>query len=397
MRPLTKSIMAVTAVLLASCSAAATPKATIVKPQAEPTLLLATGSGLEGVTVGGVLRYRVPGGVATTDGLTIMATEGDQLVVRDAHTGGIRQTVRVGAGLVVSTISTDGTNVALTTPTPVSYLPAGRTETPLTVVRLPVGAATAYRLVGNFVPDAFSTGMAGLFLASYLPATAPDRYQLTWLDFSDGTVTGVFGKDKESVQDMRGLAGTKSVSPDRSVLYTLYLRPPAGAGANTAGLRAQVHTLHLDQNWAHCVELPDGFGRDLSSSALTVAPDGKHVYVVDRAVRRLVEVDTTTLAITRSVDVAFTTPSGATSLVVTRDGHIYASDGTGVLALSVTTLAVDGGWQTAGPVTALAVAGDGRRLLVSSPGKVDVYDVPSGRHTSTAVPSDAIAVRHLLT
>jgi hypothetical protein len=112
---------------------------------------------------------------------------------------------------------------------------------------------------------------------------------------------------------------------------------------------------------------------------------------------RLVEVDTTTLAITRSVDVAFTTPSGATSLVVTRDGHIYASDGTGVLALSVTTLAVDGGWQTAGPVTALAVAGDGRRLLVSSPGKVDVYDVPSGRHTSTAVPSDAIAVRHLLT
>ncbi len=386
-------MVAVTAVLLTSCSAADTPKA-----RAAPTLVLSTGSGIEGVSAGGVLRYRVPDGVATTDGSTIMAAQGDQLVIRDAHTGSTRQTVRVGPGLTVSNISPDGTLVALTTQASVSYLPAGRTETRFAVVRLPMGTVTPYRLTGNFLPDAFSNGGSGLFLVSYLPAQAPDRYQITWLDLSNGSVVGVFGRDKKALEDMRGLAGTKTMSPDHTALYTLYLRPPAQLGATTDTMRAEVHTLHLDQNWAHCIDLPEGFGgSNLSSSALAIAPDGKRLYVVDRAVRRLVEIDTDRLAITRTVDIPLTAQSGATSVVVGRDGHLYVSDGTGVLALRLITLAVDRSWQTPGPVTALAVAGDGRGLLVSRPSYVDTYDVASRRHTSTSVPSDAIAVRHLLT
>ncbi len=116
---------------------------------------------------------------------------------------------------------------------------------------------------------------------------------------------------------------------------------------------------------------------------------------MDRAVQGLVEIDTDTLAITRSVDVPLTAQSAATSLVVS-DAHLYVSDGTGILALRLTTLALDGGWQTAGLVTGLAVAGDGRRLLVSSPRHVDRYDLRGGHHTSTVVPSDAVAISHLL-
>ncbi len=152
MRLSTKSLVAATAVLLASCSASSAPKA-----QPEPTLLLSTGSGMEGVTVGGVLRHRVAGGVATTDGSVVMATEGDRLIVRDARTGSTRQAVQVGPGLVVSTISPEGTQVALSDASPAP----GRTETRFTVVRLPLGTATPYRLAGNFAPDAFSNGGGG--------------------------------------------------------------------------------------------------------------------------------------------------------------------------------------------------------------------------------------------
>ncbi len=49
-----------------------------------------------------------------------------------------------------------------------------------------------------------------------------------------GEIIGVLGKDKEALEDMRGLAGTKAVSPDHTVLYTLTSgRPGQGERAVT--------------------------------------------------------------------------------------------------------------------------------------------------------------------
>jgi hypothetical protein len=382
--------------LLVACSSSTSHRA---KSQSTPTLLLSTGNGVEGVAATtGAVRYRIPGGVATADGTTVMATAGDRLLVWDARTGLIRHSIKIGAGLVVATVSPDGQAAALTTTSPAStYLLAGRTETQITVVKLP-STLTRYNLAGNFVPDAFASDTRDLFLVDYLPAQQPDRYQITSLDLGSGNVVGVFGREKEALEDMRGVAGMKTFAPDRSALYTLYLRPPTQPGAGSDTMRAEVHTLKLDARWAYCVDLPREFGgRDLSASAMSVSPDGTRLYVVDRAARRLVEVNTDVLTVTRSVDVPFRESSSPTSLVATRDGRLYISDGSSILSIRTDKLDVTARWQTNGPISSLAVAGDGRGLFASSPRHVEAFDAVRGPGPSTPIPDDAITISHILT
>jgi DNA-binding beta-propeller fold protein YncE len=361
-------------------------------------LLLTTRTGVEAVSATGAVRYRITGGVAAADGTTVMATAGDRLLVWDTRTGLITASVPVGPGLVVSAVSPDGRAVALTATPSSSYLPAGRARTKITVVKLPGKTLTSYALTGNFAPDAFTSDGRNLFLVSYLPAETPNRYQIASLDLISSTVDGVFGREKEALEDMQGVAGMKAFAPDHKVLYTLYLRPSTQPGAGPDSMRAEVHTLKLDARWAHCVDLPAGIGgSDLSASAIAVSPDGARLYVVDRAARRLVEVDTDSLTITRSVDVPFAAPSSPTAIAVSRDGRLYISDGSSILDIRTDTLAVSARWPAAGPVSALAVAGDGRGLFASSPRHVDAFDVVRGRLTSTPIPDDAVAINHVLT
>lgn len=405
--------------LLSACSSSGGPTATKSGPapapaKPAPTILLATKTGVEAVSSSdGAVRYRVAGGVATADGSAVMAVEGEGLVVRDARTGSTRQTVHVGAGLVLSTVSANGRLVALTTTAAAGHLPAGRTQTQIAVVHLPAGTVSRYDLMGNFAPDAFSTG-GGLFLVSYLPAEAPDRYQITLLDLTAGTVDGIFGREKEALEDMRGVAGTRALAPDGMTLYTLYLRPPAAAGApgapgtpgapggDQADERAEVHALKLDQNWAHCIDLPEGFGRDLVSSSLAVSPSGDRLYVVDRTLGRVVEIDPSALAITRSVDIPITAAAAAdattpTALAVGANGRLYLSDGATVVVVRTDTLAVAERWPATGPVTGLAVATNGDAVFASTPLLVDSFTPNGGRQASTPVPPDALAISRILT
>jgi sugar lactone lactonase YvrE len=155
--------------------------------------------------------------------------------------------------------------------------------------------------------------------------------------------------------------------------------------------------LKLDQYWAYCVDLPAGFGGpNLSASALAVSPDGTRLYVVDRSVRQLVEIDTTTLAITRSAAVPLTAPASATSLVVGGDGRLYVSDGPAIVVVRTDTLRVAARWPMPGSVTGLAVASDGHGVVASTPQQV--YGLASGgsRRSSTPMPADATAISRLL-
>jgi DNA-binding beta-propeller fold protein YncE len=327
-----------------------------------------------------------------------MATEGGRLVVRDARTGTVTQSVNVGAGMTVSTIDAAGRWVALTSVPSTPYLPAGRTRTEITVVHVPDSSVQRFDLSGNLAPDAFATDGGGLFVVSYLPPEKPDRYQITSLNMATGEVAGIFGRQKEALEDMRGVAGMRKLAPDGATLYTLYLRPPDGATSDAADTRAEIHTLKLDQFWAHCVDLPAGFGGgNLSAAALAVSPDGTHVYAVDRAQHQLVEVDTNTLMITRTVDVALAQAGEPTSMVVTDDGHLYLSDGPSILVINTDTLAVAARWTTPGPVTGLVAARNGQSLVASSPQQVATFAPSGNRQATTAVPSDATAISRIVT
>jgi hypothetical protein len=387
--------------LLTACSSATTApnaKAPAKAPPANITLLLATKTGVEGVSsIHGAVRYRVTGGVPTADGTQVMATEGGRLVVRDARTGAVTQSVSVGTGMTVSTIDAAGRWVALTSVPSTPYLPAGRTRTQITVVHVPDSSVQRFDLAGNLAPDAFATNGGGLFLVSYLPPEKPDRYQITSLDVATGEVSGIFGREKEALEDMRGVAGMKKLAPDGTTLYTLYLRPRDQAG-DSQDTRAEIHTLKLDQFWAHCVDLPAGFGGgNLSAAALAVSPDGTHVYAVDRAQHQLVEVDTNALTITRTVDVPLAQAGEPTSMVVSDDGHLYLSDGPSILVMNTDTLTVASRWAAPGPVTGLVAARNGHGLVASSPQQVATFAPSGNRQATTAVPSDATAISRILT
>jgi hypothetical protein len=97
------------------------------------------------------------------------------------------------------------------------------------------------------------------------------------------------------------------------------------------------------------------------------------------------------------VDVLFRESSSPTSLVATRDGRLYISDGSSILSIRTDKLDVTARWQTNGPISSLAVAGDGRGLFASSPRHVEAFDVVRGPGPSTPIPDDAITISHILT
>ncbi|MDQ1415814.1 MAG: hypothetical protein QOF81_1427 [Acidimicrobiaceae bacterium] len=389
--------------------------------------LLTTSQGVEAVSLpSGNLRYRVAGGVIAADGATVVATSGEQLVVRDARDGSVRRSIRVPAGLVVKALSGDATMAALSAPdpapaTPTGYMPAGRTATTIVVVDLKSGSVTRHDLAGSLTPEAFSTDNRSVFVISYLPAQAPDRYVVSNLDLASGAVDGVFGREKEPPEEMQGIGRTHTLAPDRQALYTLYLRPPTAtaAGATTgpgtaAGAttgpattaaagdtRAEVHTLSLNGGWAHCIDLPEEFGNgDLSTASIAVSPEGGRLYVVDGAAHRVAEIDTNGLTVTRTASIAPSTAAGRTTVTAgsRASGRLFVGDGSGVQVLTYESLAPLSRWYTDSPVTALTTTASGG-VVATTLDKVYVFGA-DGTARVTARPSgpsgDVVSINQLL-
>jgi hypothetical protein len=81
---------------------------------------------------------------------------------------------------------------------------------------------------------------------------------------------------------------------------------------------------------------------------------------------------------------------------VTKDGHLYLSDGSTIIAVRTDSLAVVARRQAQGTVSALAVADDGHGLFASSPRHVEAFGAVTGPRTSTPVPDDAVTISHIL-
>jgi hypothetical protein len=336
--------------------------------------------------------------MTTADDATVVATSGDQLVVRAARDGSVRRIVQIPAGLVVKALSGDGTMAALSAPdpppaTPSGYMPAGRTTTTIVVVNLQDGSVTRRDLSGSLTPEAFSTDDRSVFAISYLPAAAPDRYVVSSLDLASGMVAGVFGREKEPPEEMQGIGRTHTLAPDRTTLYTLYLRPPAGAAT-----RAEVHTLSLNGGWAHCIDLPEGFADgDLSTASIAVAPDDGRLYVVDGAANRLAEIETSDLTVTRTASIAPSTRAGRTTVAAgsRASGRLFVGDGSGIQVIGYESLAPLGRWYTDSPVTAVSATPSGG-VVATTVDRVYVFDANGAGHSSARPSGEVMSISQVL-
>jgi DNA-binding beta-propeller fold protein YncE len=308
----------------------------------------------------GAVLVGAPGGIASRDGaLVFRATQSvsaTRVEALESSTGAARWSRLVDPGLTLAAATERGDAVVLAPLDGVmepamdhGYLAAPRENTSLVVLKDGGRVTQRLDLPGNLQPEAFSADGQSVFVLEYTPATAPERYRVRRLDLLNATVNDVYSPDKDLQTDMRGTARTQVFSPDGRRLYTLY---------NLDGQRAFVHVLNLDEQWAHCVDLtgPIGLGPD-GSTALAISPDGNRVYVADRSVGRVAEIDTRALAVTRTAEIP--TATVASRAVATTSAHgdrLYVGDATALYSIDTATLELAADrLPVAGPVAGLQV------------------------------------------
>ena len=322
-----RRLLPVLVVLLAGCGrsevlTAATPLHP--GPVAGNVLRISDPSGVSLLdTDAGRVLTRVRDGVRSRDWVfqARLTPTGTSVVAVDARGQGVWQRDLDG-DLAVRVASTDGSRLALL-PFDAArvdpYHPAGRLTTALTVLPTDGGEPRTYELDGNFEPEAFSTSGRSLFVVEYLPPAAPDRYRVRKVDLDTGEVGGVFSVDGHLQESMRGTARVQAMDADGTRLYTLY---------TTDDAKAFVHVLDLDEEWAHCVDLPTPIGSSPEQLlAIAASPDDDRVVVVD-GLDGVAEIDTEKLTISRMVDlVVDPAQAGRAVAVFGRDGSLLTGVG----------------------------------------------------------------------
>lgn len=348
-------------------------------PQAAPdVLLIDTVDGL--AVLRGATVQPWGAAVASPDGRTIFATRpnGGDTELR---------TISVNSGVVTRSVHLPGRwspsaagplGVALVDDAGTAYPPTGRNRTSVLIVS--DGETRRLDLAGNYAPDAFTDDGSGLFVLDWLPSTAPEHYRVREVNVSTGEISALFGRDKQPIppeaeEQMRGVRRNAVLGDSGEVLYTLYTHQPspaAGTAGWTGGDNAFIHTLHLVQHWAYCVDLPAPFGLDPNSShAIAIEPGGSRLFVADAAAGKLAVVDTESLQVGRVLDVPKADgPAYATFAANT----LFIAAGTAMVPVAGTNLAAGPPRQLPAAASGLASSVDDQRVYVGMADAVEWYD-----------------------
>lgn len=316
--------------------------------------------------------------VPSTDWSVVIRTvpEGREtrVIALDASSGDELWSRGVAGDFEVKVVSADGRVVALGPPRESGGYLAGRSSTTLLLAHESAPEPRTIELKGNFEPEAFSIDGESLFVIQYLPPRAPNRYRVRRLDLSTGNVVGVYTVDAELQEAMRGSARVQAASQDGRRLYTLY-----SLVGQDGVQRAFIHVLSLDELWAHCVDLPATFGNAAEQAiALTVAPDGKRLYVADSSSGDVAEIDTEVLKVARNTHVSFGSSPGSAHAVRGPDGMLYVGSGTSLLAMDASTLTRERSWDMQERITGIQAASDGTRLYVGLKDQIAILDTLTG-------------------
>ncbi|MEU2611008.1 hypothetical protein ABZ570_05370 [Micromonospora sp. NPDC007271] len=374
-----------------------------------PDALLVELDGGLGVLRGGD-RLTIPHSVATADGRAVYATapEGADTVCWriDTATGHASARVTLPGHWLPQAVSTDGTRVALTSnaESATSGRPAGRDTTPVLIADV-TGVRHRFELRGNFVPEAFTGDLAGLFVLEWLPARAPDRYRVRVLDLATRTPGPLNTRTKTPVppgaeEEMRGDGRQAVLAPDRTTLYTLYTHQPGHqhtrdlVSGRPGNAHAFVHTLNLVDRWAYCVDLPHPFGEAAASGhALAISPDGRLLHVVDVTSGTVAEISTEELVVRRTATLApGTTGTGHAAADRSR---LFVGAGTTVRTVDIDRLDAGAAWSVREPVTGLVASPDGTRLHVGQTDAVSWHDPATGELLGRTTVPGLVRVRGL--
>jgi len=277
--------------------------------QAGDRLLVRHADGL-GLFDGGTGKWLAEPESATASGPALAALKNGTLSIRDTETGLIRTEGRLPGAWTPR--ATRGDQVAL-----VQGSLDPRSSTTLLVMRAG-SERKRFELPGNVEPEAFSVDGDGLFVLDYLPPTAPDGYRVRWLDLTTSELTPLLTQLKQVVppgaeEVMRGQGRRAVLDPDRSMLFTLYTHGGdhrhtgnlLGVRPDAPNVHAFIHSLHLSQNWAVCIDLPAPFGfTDPAGHTVAMSADNKTLYAISAESGVVARVDPDQLSIIGTSNIA---------------------------------------------------------------------------------------------
>ncbi|MEH1167725.1 hypothetical protein V6V47_20305 [Micromonospora sp. CPCC 205539] len=357
----------------------------------------------------GADRQTVAHSIATADGMAIYATApqgADTAFWRiDTTTGHTSTRVVLPGRWVPQAVSAAGTTVALT-PTAANVTtgrPAGRDVTPVLIADLR-GVRHRLELRGNFVPETFTDDLAGLFVLEWLPPTAPDRYRVRVVDLGTRVPGPLSTRTKTPVppgaeEEMRGDGRQAVLRPDRTTLYTLYTHQPDHQhtrdliSGRPGNVHAFVHTLHLTERWAYCVDLPHPFGEaPASGHAMAITPGGDRLLVTDVTSGTVAEINTEDLTVRRTAALAGGAGNGHAAA---DDGRLFVGAGRIVRTAHLADLGRATEWPVREPVAGLVLSPGGERLYVGQVGAVSWHDTATGAELGRVAVPGLVALHRL--
>lgn len=357
----------------------------------------------------GTDRQTIPHSIATADGLAVYATapEGaDTALWRiDTATGRASTRVKLPGRWVPQAVSATGTKVAFTPNAEgvTKGRPAGRDVTPVLIADV-TGAQHRLELRGNFVPEAFTEDLAGLFVLEWLPPTVPDRYRVRVVDLATKTAGPLYTRAKAPIppgaeEEMRGDGRQAVLGLDRTTLYTLYTHQPDHqhtrnlVSGRPGNVHAFVHTLNLTARWAYCVDLPHPFGEaPASGHTMTISPNGDRLFVADVTSGTVAEISTEELAVRRTA--TLTRGTGTGYAAADRD-RLFIGVGTAVRTVDLGRLGPATEWPVRQPVNGLVLTPDGQRLYVGQTDAVSWHDPATGTELGRAAVPGLVCLHSL--
>ncbi len=375
----------VMALLLAGCGGESPPEAS------NDLLYLRTAAGIAVATAGAdSAAFQALDSLPSSDWSTLVRAQGRGNTTRvqgvDPRSGKLVWSKDLQGRYTLKIVSADGKMAALSSARE-SYYSAGRTETMLTIVTAD-GSSRVLELKGNYEPEAFSTDKENLFVVEYLPARRPTHYRVRNLDLVTGQVGGVYTVDAELQEAMRGTARVQTMSADGTRLYTLYTLKEHGER------HTFIHVLSLDEEWAHCIDLPDGFQfATQSATSMTVTDDGKRLFVGNAESGVIADIDTEGLKVLRTGQVSY--GLGTPTHMTTSDGRLHLSSGRMITVVSLRTFKEIRSIFMGQPITGLQPASDGYRLYVGQRDRIAVVDAVTGDRLGSFDPPGLDRIRLL--
>jgi hypothetical protein len=280
------------------------------------------------------------------------------------------------------------------------YLPAPKLTTNIVILD-DSGAQRAYELSGNFEPEAFKVDGNELFMIQYLPALAPERYQVQRLRLRDGAVLPIGRLKSNAPGQMQGTGRTQALSPWGDELYTLYTQqidaghdPGDHSADDAVAGHAFVHMLNLADGWAHCIDLPAVFASgSATASAIAVNPAGDRVFVADWTHGAVSALNPRRARVIDTVDVSFGSSDASTFAVATLE-RLFVAGNADVVVLDPRTFEVLDRWTFGAEITGMTSSDD--RLYVSTDSEIVSVDPMSGETLSTLDPHGATRIEGVL-